>query len=232
MRSLISQHCTASFPSPANLGEAVLWDYTFTLDLDGDVAIEVTFNDDPPVRYAMAIEDGGVRVTPAAEAMVDGSRCTVVFRRLNVLHVQQVRVSVGGVAFQEGLTPMLQSDARIEIGGTRAPLASHLQSLLQRLLADSPFASQSLSIECRYGHSLAGLPLEAPVLLVARQDVNIGFDELLVEEMAGAIQQWLDAVQPPRAEARLILGLTFWKGHGDRELLRLTNVSLGMEDVG
>ena len=166
------------------------------------------------------------------EAMAIPDR-TVVFQRMHVLHVQSARASVQGACFAAPLVPLVENTARIEIGGGPATLAQHLTSLLQRLLGDSPFASQSLGIECRYGYDLGGVPIEAPVLLVVRQDVAIGFDDQLVEHSAGAIRQWLDAVQPAQAGARLILTLTFWSSTApsDAPLLRLTNVSLAMSDV-
>jgi hypothetical protein len=71
------------------------------------------------------------------------------------------------------------------------------------------------------------------VLLVARQDVPIGFDEEFIAQMTTAIDQWFEAVQPPSTDARLIFAVTLWSAvpHIDATLLRLASVSLPMSDV-
>jgi hypothetical protein len=158
---------------------------------------------------------------------------TVVFERLDVIDVQSARASVQGVAFNEPTLPFVQNAQQIDIGGGPARISVHLSSVLQTLLGNSPFASQPTSIECRYAYAIGGVSIEAPVVLLARQDVAIGFDEELMEQVEAAIRQWLDAVKPPASEARLVFALTFWSAiaQTDAPLLRLTNLSLSMSDV-
>jgi hypothetical protein len=158
---------------------------------------------------------------------------TMVFQRLDVLDVQSARPTIAGQSFQELLIPFLENSTTLPIGGTPGTIAEHLTWLFDTLLGNSPFATQPASIECRYGYELGGMPIEAPVVLVTRQDFAIGFDEELIEQIAGAIAQWLEAVQPPTTNARLIFGLTFWCAipRTNAPLLRLPNVSLPMSDV-
>jgi hypothetical protein len=164
----------------------------------------------------------------------------VVIERLDALDVQSARATVQQVTFGQPLLPLVEVTQPIAIGGHAADvgnrpatIAAHLTALLQTLLGNSPFASQPASIECRYGYSIGGLPIEAPVLLVTRQDLTIAFDDQLIEQIADAIQQWLDAVQPPATDARLLFSLTFWSAlpQTDAMLLRLTSLSLPMSDV-
>jgi hypothetical protein len=63
--------------------------------------------------------------------------------------------------------------------------------------------------------------------------VAIGFDEELLDQIAAGLRQWLDAVQPPATDARLIFALTLWNAlpRMDALLLRLTRVSLPMTSV-
>lgn len=159
---------------------------------------------------------------------------TIVFERLNVIDVQSARAAIHDIRFPEPLLPSLENDQRIELGGgPPAPLAAHLNALLHALIASSPFATQPASIECRYGYTIGGLPLEAPIVLVTRQDLAIGFDEPLLDQIAASVRQWLDTVQPPSTGARLIFGVKFWNAipRIDAPLLRLTNLSLSMSDV-
>ncbi len=194
----------------------------------------VTFEDTVVVKeedaYRYRTSDGALlSYADAASAFTR----TVVLERLDVLDVQSARAEVQKVSFTEPILPFVQNAQRIDIGGASASITVHLASVLQTLLGNSPFASQPTSIECRYGYAIGGLPIEAPVVLVARQDLAIGFDEPLIEQVEAAIRQWLAAVQPPAADARLIFAFTFWSAitQTDAPLLRLTNLSLPMCDV-
>jgi hypothetical protein len=234
-------------PSSEALGEAVLWDYRFTLLLFGDTVFEVTFNDERSVSYSMTFHEadgvahvdvtaseGTLPVVSSDDVAELWKRVTVTIPRLNVLHVQSARATVQGVSFPEPLRPFLEQSQTIALGGgEQASISAHVTSLLQMLLGNSPFASQPLAIECRYGYAIGGLPIEAPVVLVARQDVAIGFAEELVGMVESSIQQWMAAVQPPSTEARLIFTLNFWNAlaRTDAPLLRLTRVVLPMTAV-
>jgi hypothetical protein len=167
-----------------------------------------------------------------AEAEEPRSR-TVVFRGLDVLSVQSARASVEETSFPSPFLPFIDNNESIEIGVTPAPLGAHIAALLQSLLESSPFAKQGLSLESHYSYSIGGVSVEAPVLLFMRQEVAIGFDEELIEQIASALQQWLDAVQPPTADAHLIFVLTLWNAtpRTDAVLLRLGRVSLAMSAV-
>jgi hypothetical protein len=238
----MSQQGVPSVPSSDTLDEAVLWDYRFTIYYAKGTDFEVTFNEERTVSYTVAIEDAGgvtqVNVTssgalPLAQYDEDRSTWTITIPRLDVLDVQSARATVQGVAFAEPLLPFLENGAAITLAGQPASLAAHLTAMLQTLLANSPFASQPMSLECRYGYDIGGLPIEAPVVLVTRQDVAIGFAEELVGMIESSILQWMDAVQPPTTNARLILALTFWSAiaRTDAPLLRLTQVVVPMSSV-
>lgn len=167
------------------------------------------------------------------EEAVGTERHAIVMERLAVLDVQSARAVVQGVTFPQPLIPFIENTEQIGIGSHPATIAAHLTSLLRLLLGNSPFASQPAAIQVRYAYVIGGVPVEAPVLLLARQDIAIGFDDQLIEQIAAAIRQWLDAVQPPPTEARLLFGFTFWSAapRTDAHLLRLANVSLPMTDV-
>lgn len=233
-------------PSSEALGEAVLWDYRFTMLLFGDTVFEVTFNEERSVSYSMTFHEadgvahvdvtaseGTLPVVSSDDVAEMWKRVTVTVPRLNVLEVQSARATVQGVSFPEPLRPFLEQSQGIVLGGEPVSISAHLTSLLQTLLGNSPFASQPLAIECRYGYAIGGLPIEAPVVLVARQDVAIGFAEELVGMVESSIQQWMAAVQPASTEARLIFTLTFWNAlpRTDSQLLRLTRVTLPMSAV-
>lgn len=158
---------------------------------------------------------------------------TVVIERLDALDVQSARATMQTITFPAPMIPFIESSAQLDIGGNPGSLPSHLTAMLQTLLANSPFAIQPLSLECRYAYVIGGVPVEAPVLLLPRSDFAIGFDEQIVDQIASGITQWLDAVQPPESGARLLFALTFWTAipRMDARLLRLTNLSLAMTDV-
>lgn len=167
-----------------------------------------------------------------ADAEESRSR-TVLFRNFDLRSVQSARASVEDRSFPEPFLPFIDNNENIEIGVTPAPLGAHITALLQTLLESSPFAKQGLALETHYSYSIGGVSVEAPVLLFMRQDVSIGFDEELIEQIASALQQWLDAVQPPTADAHLIFALTLWNAtpRTDAVLLRLGHVSLAMSAV-
>ena len=214
-------------------------------DVDGVAQIRVTASaGDPPLpllaETTLVATDGGYRYRnsdgswlPYAEA-VDTRTRTFVFERLNVLHVQSALSRAGEVAFGEPLLPFVEQREPIDAGaGAGGSIAEQLASIFRTLLAESPFASQPVALECRYGYVIGGVPVEAPVVLVQRQEVAIGFDEQLIDMIAGSIHQWLDAVQPPATEARLIFAITFWSAlpRVDAPLLRLAHVSMPMSGV-
>jgi hypothetical protein len=230
---LVSQQGSISAPESDRLEEAVLWDYTFTFGPEGDVSFDVTYNEDRTVVYTIAGEQVTVAEGAVPRVSVADGLQTVVFERLDVIDVQSVRASVQGVSFNESTLPFVQNAQQIEIGGGPARISVHLTAVLQTLLGNSPFASQPTSVECRYAYAIGGVSIEAPVVLLARQDVAIGFDEELMEQVEAAIRQWLDAVKPPATDARLVFALTFWSAiaQTDAPLLRLTNLSLPMSDV-
>lgn len=220
--------------------------YTMTLeDADGIAQVRVTasagalplvvYGDtelvpvDGAYQYRMA--DGSLLTFVDASEM--RNRIMVTIPRLDVLDVQSARATIGGHSFAEPFLPFIENDQPIALGGAPASIAAHLNGLLQMLLANSPFASQPMAIECRYGYAIGGLPIEAPVVLVTRQDVAIGFAEELVEMIASSIQQWLEAVKPPATDAELIFTLTFWSAlpRTDATLLRLARVTLPMTSV-
>jgi hypothetical protein len=158
---------------------------------------------------------------------------TVVIERLSAIDVQSARATVQGVTFPDPFIPFIENVQFIDIGGPPATIAAHLAAVLQTLLGTSPYATQPASIECRYGYTLGGLPIEAPVVLVRRQDLAIGFDDQLLEQIEASVRQWLDTVQPTSTGARLIFSLTLWSAvpRFDAPLLRLANVSVSMSDV-
>lgn len=194
----------------------------------------ITFADTTVVKegdaYRYRTPDGALLTYADAASMFVR---TVALERLDILDVQSARAAVQNVSFAEPVLPFVQNAQRIDIGGAPASITVHLSSVLQMLLGNSPFAAQPTSIECRYGYAIGGLPIEAPVVLVARQDLAIGFDEPLIEQVEAAIRQWLVAVQPPVREACLIFALTFWSAitPAGAPLLRLTNLTLPMSDV-
>jgi hypothetical protein len=183
--------------------------------------------DDGAYRYRMS--DGTLLLFEDVGTM---SVRTLVIERLDVIDAQSVRVSMEEVSL-EPLLPFVENLQRIDIGDRPATMATHLTSLLQTLLGHSPFATQPASIECRYAYTIGGMPIEAPVLLVVRQEIAIGFDEELIGQIASGIQQWLDTIQPPTTDARLVLDLTLWNSipRTDAPLLHLANVSLAMTAV-
>jgi hypothetical protein len=219
---IAAHHAVASNPGATTLEEAVLWDYRFTCGYGGGLPYTVTFNESEKVEYPPLDGD------PEAPELQ-----TVVIRGLNVVDAQSARVTIGGVSFEEPCVPSLDHAFTMDIGGRKATLGEHLTSLLQTLLTNSPFASQPMRMECHYAYTIGGLSVRAPVLLLARQDVPIGFDEGFVEQMTSAVHQWLDAVQPPTTDARFIFDLTLWTAMPriDATLLHLANVSLPMTDV-
>jgi hypothetical protein len=234
---LIAQQGTPSLPSSDTLAEAVLWDYSVTCLFEDDGAFEITYNEDRTVVYTLTREDADVRVTAASGAiprvLIDGSTVRVILERLNAIDVQSARATVETSGFPEPVIPYLESTERIDIGGQPATIAAHLTALLHTLLGTSPFATQPASIEVHYGYTLGGMPIEAPVVLVTRQDLAIGFDDQLIDQIASSLHQWFDAVQPPSTGGRLIFTLMFWSAipRFDAPLLRLTNVSVAMADV-
>jgi hypothetical protein len=230
---LISQQGSITAPESDRLEEAVLWDYTFAFGPEGDASFDVTYNEDRTVAYTIVEEQVTASDGAVPRVSIDGGVRTVLFERLDVIDVQSARANVQGVAFPEPTLPFVQNAQQIDIGGGPARISVHLTSVLQTLLGNSPFASQPTSIECRYAYAIGGVPIEAPVVLLARQDVAIGFDEQLMEQVEEAIRQWLDAVKPPSTDARLVFALTFWSAiaQTDAPLLRLTNLSLPMSDV-
>lgn len=240
---LLSQQGDPSVPSSDTLAEAVLWDYQFTVYYNAGLSFDVTFNEERTVSYSAALEDAGgvseVKVTassgalPVAEFDEERSLWTITIPRLDVLDVQSARLTVERMPLPDPLLPFVESAEPIALGGTPASLETHLTAVLQTLLANSPFASQPMSLECRYGYDIGGLPIEAPVLLVTRQDVAIGFAEELVGMIAASLRQWMEAVQPPATDARLIFALTFWSAiaRNDAPLLRLTQLYLPMTSV-
>jgi hypothetical protein len=167
------------------------------------------------------------------EDAVDRFQRTVVIERLDALDVQSARATMQEVTFPNPMIPFIENATQLDIGGSASSLPSHLTAMLQALLANSPFAIQPISLECRYAYVIGGVPVEAPVLLLPRSDFAIGFDEQIVDQIASGITRWLDAVQPPETGARLIFALTFWTAipRMDARLLRLTNLSLAMTDV-
>lgn len=198
-----------------------------------ELAPRLLFPDTTPVAVDGALQyelaGGGLLQFPEAEGI--GMR-TIIVQRLDVRTIQSAQLTIDGVPSPQPLIPFLECDDEVMIGGTPATLAAHLETLLQTLLGASPFASQA-SLECRYGYGIGGLPIEAPVLLVTRQDVAIGFDEELVEGIADGIGQWLEAVQPPASDARLLFAISLWSGlpRTDAPLLRLARVALPMTGV-
>jgi hypothetical protein len=230
---LIAQQGTPSVPSSDTLAEAVLWDYSLTCLLEDDGAFEITYNEDRTVAYTLAREDPDLRVTAASGAiprvLIAGSTLTVIMERLNAVDVQSARAT----GFAEPVIPYLENSERIVIGGQPATIAAHLTTVLNTLLGTSPFATQPASIEVRYGYTLGDMPIEAPVVLVTRQDLAIGFDDQLIDQIASSLHQWFDAVQPPSTGGRLIFTLMFWSAipRFDAPLLRLANVSVSMADV-
>jgi len=233
---IAAQQGAASQPSATTLADAVLWDYSFTCYYAEGVPFTVTFNEERTVSYTYtggtSIEPGGDDA-PVVTASSESGDVTIAFRNLNAIDVQSARVAFADVAMIDACTPNIDNAQQIEIGGTSATLAEQLTSLLKTLLGNSPFASQPMRMECHYGYSIGGVSVQAPVLLVARQDVPIGFDEEFIRQMTAAIDQWLEAVQPPSTDARLIFGLTLWSAvpHIDATLLRLASVSLPMSGV-
>jgi hypothetical protein len=211
---LISQQCTPSVPNAGTLEDAVLWDYSFSFYGEPNTVFDVTYNGD--------------RRTSCDAGMGN----TVVIDRLDIIDVQSAIASAQDVSFVEPLAPAIENVMTIDIGGAPATIAQHLSTLLDTLLGNSPFATQSTAIACRYAYDIGGLAIEAPVVLVTRQEVAIGFDDPLVEMIAASVMQWLDAVKPPATNARLVFDLTFWNMVvPDALLLRLANISLPMADV-
>ena len=70
--------------------------------------------------------------------------------------------------------------------------------------------------------------VQAPVVLVPRQDVDIATDRALIEQIAGSVTQWREMAQPPSTGARLLFKITLWNTLGDQQspLLHLQNVVL------
>ncbi|MEO8035340.1 MAG: hypothetical protein ABI837_12970 [Acidobacteriota bacterium] len=178
--------------------------------------------------YQYRLADGSLLAFEDAAAM---RLWTIVFEQLDVRAVQSARASVEGVAFTEPLIPFIENDAAINIGGAADTLVGHLTSLLQTLLAGSPLASQTVELECRYGYLLGGVEIAAPVVLLPRQDLSTGSDDIIVAEVARSIEQWLVAVEPPATEARLIFSVSLWSGIVDAPVLRLGKLLLPMTDV-
>lgn len=158
---------------------------------------------------------------------------TVVFGGLHVIDVQSAHATVQEVSFENPYLPFINNEQVIEIGAAPASIGAHLTSLLHTLLNNSPFASQSLTFECRYAYTISGVPVDAPILLFMRQDVPIGFDEQLIDQITSAIDQWREAIQPPTTNGRFVFSLTLWNAtpHTDSVLLRLGKVTLPMSAV-
>lgn len=141
----------------------------------------------------------------------DGQRA-ITIERLNVLETKSVRVHMDGVTFAELLVPFIEQHNEIAIDN------------VDTLLNDIEGAAQ-FSIGCYYIYDLAGMPIELPVVLVARQD----YAAELGAAMHGAVAQWLDAAQPPSTNARLRLDLTLWSApDADQPLARLSHLVMPM----
>lgn len=221
-------------------------EYAMALEeTDGIAQVRVTASSgEPPLvllpeTALLPVASGAYRYQTSSGAMLtfgdaaELRRRTMLFPRLDVINVQSVRTSVGDEWFAQPHLPYVENEQTIHIAGGPATLAAHLTALLQTLLGRSPFASQPLALECRYAYTIGNVPIEAPVLLFMRQDVAIGFDEELLDQIAAGVRQWLDAVQPPATDARLLFALTLWNAipRTDALLLRLTRVALPMTSV-
>lgn len=218
---LLEQSFRPTFPQAPTLAKAVLWDSIVTLELDHETTIDLIAND----------------TKSESRTIAPPSPATITFDGLHALHAQNVRVDVEGVTFSQPLRPSIQQDARIEIGGSQASLAAHITALLHDLIADSPFASHELSLECRYSYPVADLHALLPILLVTRQEVANESIPALAEQCATAIQEWRTMASPPAEAASLIYSITFWTVQSPdavpdaTPLLRLTNVSLAISDI-
>lgn len=219
---IVSQESAASNPDATTLADAVLWDYTFKCVYAAGLPYSVTYNEERTVTYdAVPVDDETSSVQ------------TVVIKGLSAIDAQSARATVGDVRANDACVPNIDNTLTIDIGGNQATLAEHLSSLLHTILGNSPFASQPLRMEVHYAYTIGGVEVKAPVLLLARQDVPIGFDEAFIEQMTSALDQWMAAVQPPSTDARWIFALTMWTAvpRLDATLLRLGNVSLPLSDV-
>lgn len=160
---------------------------------------------------------------------------TILFEELKTIAIQSARITFRGdrEVSAELFVPFIEQGEDIEVGEPRGTFATQLTTLFHTLVGHSPFASQPLALEARYAYDLGGLTVEAPVLAVPRQNLAIGFDEQLVEFAASALEQWLDAVQPPSTEARLVFTVTLWTAvrRTDAPLLRLRRLALPMSYV-
>jgi hypothetical protein len=181
--------------------------------------------------YRYRTDDGSFLT--ADQLMLDVSTRTVVIPRLSIHDVQSAKASVQQVTFREPLLPSLAFEQGFLIGETEAPLREHLTTLLQTILGAGTFATQPLSLECHYGYSLGGLPVEAPVALMPRQDFAIATDAELIDEIAGSIAQWRDTIQPPVTEGRFSFKLKLWNAVPDQKavLLQLGRVTLPISSV-
>lgn len=136
----------------------------------------------------------------------------IAIERLNVLETRSVRVHVEGVTFAKLLVPFIEHHDAIAV--------EDVDVLLKQIEGAAQF-----SIGCYYLYDLAGIPVELPVVLVARQD----YAAELGAAMHGAVAQWLDAAQPPSTNARLRLDLTVWSAaDAEQPLVRLSHLVMPM----
>jgi hypothetical protein len=175
--------------------------------------------------YRFQREDGSFLELEEAARM---QARTLIFERLDVRSVQSAKGTVDGVSFATPVIPAIVNDTELEVGTGSDTFAGHLTSLLRTLLGSSPFAMQLVSLECRYGYQIGGVEVAAPVVLLPKQELATGTDDLIVGEIGASVEQWLEAVQPPAHESRWLFAISLWSGvsGGDAPMLRLGNVVL------
>ncbi|HEX6097615.1 MAG TPA: hypothetical protein VF432_14905 [Thermoanaerobaculia bacterium] len=204
---LIAQSTATSNPRAATLDEALLWDYTFDF-----------WSEERPEKVEVFFDDGRSESYGVPES--EETRHSVSAERLDASEIRSARGAVGEVAFVDSITPSIENGNAIAIGsGESKTLEEHLAALFRRLRPDQ------FSLEVHYAYDLGGMPVEVPVVLVARQ----AFAEELIEHITAATRQWQSAIDPPATNARWRFALTMW--HGAATLLRLSSLQLALRDV-
>ena len=210
---VLSSRMFPSVAEPRDLVEALRFTCEFIVAPQGATTLDITIND-------QRIES---RPIPP-----DEETPTVSFTNLDIFANQSVRLPDGTL-----IKPFLERTERFDFGGVeRMTFASHLATLLGYFFESSPFESQPTELRCFYGYQLGGHEVVVPVVLLPRQDVSAS-DHELFEQIGGALQQWLQTIQPGGEDGRVVLDLTCWSAVPDIDalLVKLPQLSLSMNLV-
>ncbi|HEX6160302.1 MAG TPA: hypothetical protein VF111_09065 [Thermoanaerobaculia bacterium] len=205
---LIAQTSATSNPDASSLDEALLWDYTFYFAAEEPPAtVEVVFDEERSATYPV----------PEGEQLAARS---MTIERLDLGEIRSARAAFGEITFREPVSASIENANEIAFGsGAPATMEGHLAALFRWL------RPEEFSLEVHYRYQVGGMPVEAPVALVTRQE----FTEELIEHITGAMRQWQETIDPPVTDAYWRFQVTLW--HAGAQVLRLSHLLLAVRDV-